>query len=365
MFVYVHGTVTAKYFPVPSFRPIWAFPAELWAHDYAGDRLVRELEQFGDLNRVQRDKVPYRTEFQVNLSISGRVMSSRRRRWPTGSRAGTFLRSSSCSACQSTLTYRVSSQSEHFRPNYEPKTTPVTNLFESWNNPNISIVFSVSKYPTVPSFRPIWAFPAELWAKDNNAKKKSQGGIEPESWRTGAWHTTTVLHLLLFVFTNNKLIFHTVIGLPYQHFVSTTSSLWPKDADDAGDRAVRWISGFLIFGTLLDHNEARKKRIIKIHRAVSDYSDGRTDAARTDGQGVFDKTELFALKYYFPEKVLNHDPPQFVVLRHAGERISEKSLFPLKLWPAKVWKLSMPGGGRKEGSALTGIPSRGTNKTMF
>lgn len=122
MFVYVHGTVTAKYFPVPSFRPIWAFPAELWAHDYAGDRLVRELEQFGDLNRVQRDKVPYRTEFQVNLSISGRVMSSRRRRWPTGSRAGTFLRSSSCSACQSTLTYRVSSQSEHFRPSYEPKT---------------------------------------------------------------------------------------------------------------------------------------------------------------------------------------------------------------------------------------------------
>ena len=109
-----------------------------------------------------------------------------------------------------------------------------------------------------------------------------------------------------------------------------------KDADDAGDRAVRWISGFLIFGTLLDHNEARKKRIIKIHRAVSDYSDGRTDAGRTDGQGVFDKTELFALKYYFPEKVLNHDPPQFVVLRHAGERISAKSLFPLKLWPAKV-----------------------------
>ena len=228
MFVYVHGTVTAKYFPVPSFRPIWAFPAELWAHDYAGDRLVRELEQFGDLNRVQRDKVPYRTEFQANLSISGRVMSSRRRRWPTGSRAGTFLRSSSCSACQSTLTYRVSSQSEHFRPSYEPKTTPVTNLFESWNNSNISIVFSVSKYPTVPSFRPIWAFPAELWAKDNNAKKKSQGGIEPESWRTGAWHTTTVLHLLILVFTNNKLIFHTVIGLPYQHFVSTTSLLWRK-----------------------------------------------------------------------------------------------------------------------------------------
>ena len=56
------------------------------------------------------------------------------------------------------------------------------------------------------------------------------------------------------------------------------------DADDAGDRAVRWISGFSIYSPFLDHNEARKKRIIKIHRAVSDYSERRTDGRRTDAR---------------------------------------------------------------------------------
>ena len=75
-----------------------------------------------------------------------------------------------------------------------------------------------------------------------------------------------------------------------------------KDADDAGDRAVRWISGFLIFGTLLDHNEAKKKRIIKIHRAVSDYSDGRTDAARTDGREFLIKLNFSHSNIIFQKK---------------------------------------------------------------
>ena len=51
---------------------------------------------------------------------------------------------------------QVSGSSEHFRASYEPKTTPVTALCESWT------IAITSKYLPIPNFRSFGAFPADL-----------------------------------------------------------------------------------------------------------------------------------------------------------------------------------------------------------